>query len=311
MTDLTARMIDLLRRNGRATYVEIAHELGTNREYVASRINPLLKAGKLRIVAGVAPQILGLTTCAHLAIKAEGDLQRIVSALERSEGAVAIATVTGEFQIVVELQARSLTELRNYVDDVRSVGGVREIHVHLYERVINSFFSGPKPDPNIHLDDFDVKIVNQLLRDGRANFANIAQGVGLSLSACRSRVRRLLSSGVVQIGAVKQRAEMTNELVLGFGISARGDCSQAIGLIGSTPGLEFMARSIGRFDLLSIVEFGSLHECNLFTSRLRLLPTVDYCEQWLYVKVVRTQYFPTVTRIPVSTLAAQAALPCN
>jgi DNA-binding Lrp family transcriptional regulator len=311
MTDLIGQMIALLRRNGRATYVEIAHELGTSRDCVASRINPLLKAGKLRIVAAVAPQILGLTTCAHLAIKAEGDLQRISSALERSAGAVLIAITTGAFQIVVELQARNLTELRNYVDDVRSVIGVREIHVHLYERVLNSFFFGPEPDPSIQLDELDLKIVDHLLRDGRANFADIAKGVGLSPSGSRSRVRRLLSDGVVQIGAVKQRAEMTNELVLGFGISARGDCREAIEIFGSSPGLEFMARSIGRFDLLAIVEFGSLHECSLLTSRLRSLPSVDYCEQWLYVKVVRAQYFPAVTPIPARTGAAQTGQPSN
>ena len=36
MNDLTTQMIAILRRNGRASYSEIARELGTNRDYVGA-----------------------------------------------------------------------------------------------------------------------------------------------------------------------------------------------------------------------------------------------------------------------------------
>jgi DNA-binding Lrp family transcriptional regulator len=124
MTDLTAQMIGILRRNGRASYSEIARELGTNRDYVASRINPLIEAGKLRIVTGVHPRILGLTTSAHLSIKADGDTQAIIDTLERLDTPVLISAVAGAFQIVVELQLHSLTELRQQITAIRATAGV-------------------------------------------------------------------------------------------------------------------------------------------------------------------------------------------
>lgn len=297
MNDLTPQMIAILRRNGRASYSEIARELGTNRDYVASRINPLIETGKLRIVAGVHPRVLGLTTSAHLSIKAYGDIQGIVDALERFEAPVLISIVAGAFQIVVELQLRSLTELREQVAAIRAIEGIREIYVHLYERILSSFFLSAAPDSRSQLDGTDIDIVNRLLRDGRANFAQIAEVVGLSVSGCRTRVQRLLESGVVQIGAIKQRSDMTNDLLFGIGVNAHADCREAIEAISASPGVEFIARTVGRFDLIATVEFNSLRDFNVLVSQLRALPSVEYCEQWLHVRIVREQYFRALTKV--------------
>jgi DNA-binding Lrp family transcriptional regulator len=297
MNDLTAQMIAILRRNGRASYSEIARELGTNRDYVASRINPLIEAGKLRIVAGVHPRVLGLTTSAHLSIKVDGDLQPVTDALESFEDPVLISVVTGSFQIVVELQLRSLTELRRHVAAIRAIPGIREVYVHVYERILSSFFLGAEPDTHTHLDEIDINIVNRLLRDGRANFAEIAEVVGLSVSGCRTRVQRLLESGVVQIGAIKQRSDMINDLLFGIGVTVHADDRAAVDTIAASSGLEFIARTVGRFDLLATVEFSSLRDFNLLISKLRALPSVTYCEQWLHVRIVREQYFRAVTQI--------------
>jgi DNA-binding Lrp family transcriptional regulator len=295
MTDLTAQMIGILRRNGRASYSEIARELGTNRDYVASRINPLIEAGKLRIVTGVHPRILGLTTSAHLSIKADGDTEGIINTLERLDTPVLISAVAGAFQIVVELQLHSLTELRQQITAIRATAGVSEINVLLYERILSSFFLGVEPATQSQLDETDIKIVNRLLRDGRANFAEIAQAVGLSVSGCRTRVQRLLESGLVQIGAIKQRSDMTNDLLFGIGVNVRNESREAIDAILASPGLEFLACTVGRFDLLATVEFTSLRDFNLLVSHLRRLASVEYCEQWLHVRIMREQYFRALT----------------
>ncbi|HEY3783846.1 MAG TPA: Lrp/AsnC family transcriptional regulator [Steroidobacteraceae bacterium] len=296
MNDLTAQMIAILRRNGRASYSEIARELGTNRDYVASRINPLIESGKLSIVASVHPRVLGLTTSAHLSIKASGNIQSVIDALEKFDAPVLISVVAGAFQIVVELQLRSLTELNREVLAIRAIKGVREVYVHLYERILSSFFLGTGPESLSQFDEVDINIVNRLLHDGRASFAEIAQVVGLSVSGCRTRVQRLLESGVIQIGAIKQRADMTNDLVFGIGVNAQDDCREAIDAIAANRGLEFIARTVGRFDLLATVEFDSLRDFNLLVSRLRSLPSVEYCEQWLHVRIVRERYWRTLAQ---------------
>ena len=47
------------------------------------------------------------------------------------------------------------------------------------------------------LDDIDRALLRELVADGRATLSELAAGVGLSVSAVQSRVRRLESRGVV------------------------------------------------------------------------------------------------------------------
>ena len=47
------------------------------------------------------------------------------------------------------------------------------------------------------LDDLDRRLVEELLRDGRAGYAELGRAVGLSASAVTERVRHLEESGVI------------------------------------------------------------------------------------------------------------------
>ena len=295
MTDPTEHMLAILRRDGRAPYSKIARELKTNREFVASRIHPLVKSGRLRIVAGVHPKILGLDVAAHLSIRVGGNIKRIVAAIDALDAPNLISVVVGSFQIIVELRLRSMAQLRLEIGAIRAIKGVREVHVLLYEEVLMSFFQGGEPGMDTtQLDAFDVAIIRRLANDGRANFADIATAVGLSLSGCRMRVQKLIESNVIHVGAIKQRADMTDILLFGIGANTRESDRDVIELLSAQPRLEFLGRTVGRFDLLATVGFGSLAEFNALVTKLRSLPSVTDCEQWLHVSLVRERYEQTL-----------------
>jgi Lrp/AsnC family transcriptional regulator for asnA, asnC and gidA len=83
------------------------------------------------------------------------------------------------------------------------------------------------------LDAMSKAIIEQLQADGRRPYAKIAASVGLSETAVRQRVSRLIESGVVQIVAV------TNPLQLGFtrqamiGIKAEGNLDPLVERLNS------------------------------------------------------------------------------
>jgi len=288
MSNLTEDIIAILRRNGRAAYSEIARELNTNRDYVASQINPLLESGDLRIVAGVHPRVLGLNVCAHLSIRVGGNIRLVVEALERLDAPVLISIVSGSFQVAVELRLPSMPELQEQVARIRGIDGIAEVYVLLYERVLSSFFLHEEPDSfTFEFDETDIRIVAILQKDGRANFADVADQVGMSLSGCRTRVQRLLDSGVMQIGAIKRRSDTTDDLLVGIGVNAREDLQKVAELLRTHNGLEFIARTVGRFDMIATVGFASPRDFKRFLSRLRALPGVTYSEQWLHVSILR------------------------
>jgi len=301
MDQLTKKIIAILRRDGRASYSDIARELDTTRDNVASRVNPMFQSGELRVIAAPHPRVLGLTVTAHLSIKVSGDAHVIVKALEPLESLVFISVAAGAYQIIVETELPSLTELKQQVSHIRTLDGVTEVQVLLYERILSSFFLGPEPESfSYNFDEFDINIIKRLQQDGRASYADLAQHVGLSLSGCRIRVQRLLESGVMQIGAIQQRSDMTDDLLFGIGINADADLREVTKLLRAAPGLEFMARTVGRYDLIATVSFNSLRDFNQLISKLLSLPSVSYCEQWLHVQLVRERYEHTLEHLKVS-----------
>jgi DNA-binding Lrp family transcriptional regulator len=302
MDQLTKQIIAILRRDGRASYSDIARELDTTRDYVASRVNPLFQSGELRVLAAPHPRVLGLTVAAHLSIKVSGSSQRVARVLESLESLVFISITAGAYQIIVETELRSMAELRQQVAMIRSLEGVADVQVLLYERVLRSFFLGAAPPESFsyNFDRFDINIIKRLQQDGRTSYADLAENVGLSLSGCRIRVQRLLESGVMQIGAILQRSDMTDDLLFGVGVNAAADLQDVAQLLGTAPGLEFMARTVGRYDLVATVSFNSLRDFNKLISRLMSLPSVSYCEQWLHVQLVRERYEHPLEQLTVS-----------
>ena len=300
MDVLTKKIIGILRRDGRASYSDIARELATTRDSVAARVNPLFSSGELRVIAAPHPRVLGLTVTAHLSIKVRGNAMRVVEQLEKLESLVLITIVAGTFQLVAETDVRDLAELQQQVTMIRAMNDITEVQVLIYQRVLGSFFMGPEPAvSSLDLDEFDIAIIRRLQHNGRASYADLAEHVGLSLSGCRVRLQRLLETGVVQIGAIPRRSDMTDDLVFGIGIILRGDVTAAEQALKAAPGLEFIATTLGRFDLVATVSFGALQEFNQLIASLVRLPQVSYCEQWLHARLVRERYEHTLDNLRV------------
>lgn len=294
MDPLTKEIVAILRRDGRASYSDIARELGTTRDNVANRVNPLFRSEELRVVAAPNPRVLGLTVSAHLSIRVTGDPHDVARSLEQFTSLAFLSIAVGAFQIMAETELRSMSELGQQVSKIRALRGVSDVQVLLYDRVLRSFFLGSGVESfDYKFDEYDLEIIYHLQQDGRISYARLAKHVGLSLSGCRVRVQRMLESGVMQIGAIQQRSDMT-DLLFGMGLVVKNNIRDATGLLDSVPGLEFLALTIGRFDMVATLNVNSLHDLNELASRLLALPSVSYCELWLHSELVRERYEHTI-----------------
>ena len=291
MDPLTRKIITILRHNGRASYADIARELSTTRSNVAARVNPLFRSGELRVVAAPHPRVLGLRVSAHLSIKIKGDPRIVLQKLEGLDSLSLITTVVGAHQVVADTDVRDMDELGQQVAMIRAMPQVADVQVLIYHRVLSSFFPGPAPNPDsVAFDEYDIAIIKRLQQDGRAGYADLAQSVGLSISGSRTRLQRLLDSGLVQIGAIPQRGDMTDDLVFGIGVNVDGNVDRLQRLFMAQPGLEFIASTVGRLDLVSTVSFTSLRDFNELIESIVKLPEVSYCEQWLHSRLLRERY---------------------
>ena len=65
------------------------------------------------------------------------------------------------------------------------------------------------------MDDIDRQLVSRLVRDGREPYADLARAVGLSLSATKRRVDRLVADG-----AIRGFTAVVDPVVMGWALSA-------------------------------------------------------------------------------------------
>jgi DNA-binding Lrp family transcriptional regulator len=297
--EITEGAIALLRRDGRTSFSDLARQLGTTRANITRRIAPMLDDGSLRVIAAVHPRLLGLDVLAHLMVRAEGDIKALAQRIAQIEATVFISEITGPMQLVIELHTTSLSELQTAVRAVRAMPGVHEVAVMLYERMLRSFFLGEEPRLIPHsLDEVDLQIMELLQDDGRLGYAELSEQVGLSISGCRIRVTRLIEAGAMQIGAVVRREKADAEgLAFGFGIVLDGDDADALELLLAEPALEFLARGVGRYDMVATITFPGLAEFTDLLGRLRTTPGVRQADQWMHARIHQERYQNSLHRI--------------
>ncbi|MBC9928609.1 MULTISPECIES: Lrp/AsnC family transcriptional regulator [unclassified Leucobacter] len=298
MDSLTERSIALLRRDGRASFSDLARQLDTSRMSIANRLNPLFESGALRVFAAVHPRLIGLTMLAHLSIRVSGPTKHLARSLAQLDSPVFVSESTGKYQIIAELHAESLTELQRDVHLIREMPGVIDIDLMLYERILSSLFLGEEPRAiSQSFDKSDLVLMELLQRDGRIGYAELGELVGLSASAARSRVARLIESDAMRIGVVRGRTELNSELVFGFGFNLSGDQTALVAHLKAHPGIEFLAQTVGRYDLVATLAFGTQPEFLELFDAVRELPEVRTAESWIHARISLERFHHSTHRL--------------
>ncbi|GAA4511044.1 Lrp/AsnC family transcriptional regulator [Brevibacterium yomogidense] len=138
---------------------------------------------------------------------------------------------------------------------------------------------------DVDLDEKSKAIIEVLQHDGRRPYAEIGREVGLSETAVRQRVARLVENGTMQIVAV------TNPLQLGFqrqamiGVTATGDLRETARALEELPQVDYIVLTAGRHDLLVEVVCADDDELLDVLGSVRALPHVQRTETMTYLKV--------------------------
>lgn len=291
MPDIDEAIARALLLDGRASFSDLSRQLNISRSTVAARVAALLGSGQLRVVAVVHPQLLGLNATAHLSIALTGSATQAIAGLTARESCVFVSNTAGEFGVVVELRLPTMRELEREIEDIRSLEGVGAVEVLVYQEISRSFFLAAAPDlKRLELDDVDLRVMSELQGNGRMAFGELGDRVGLSASAARARLMRLLEANAMQIGAIRQRDARSPNFALGIGIRSRGPAQSIVDELGQLPGIEFVARCFGRFDIVATMAIDSASAAAEVLDRLRSLDRVTTVESWAHLRIVKEDY---------------------
>ncbi len=131
MTPLDAidrRMIDELRRDGRATAPALADRLDIGRATSYHRLDRLVDQGVIRgFAALVDPPAVGLTVSAMILVTVrQGHWRELRAALAALPGVEWVGVATGEFDFMLLVRADSLDHLRDVaLRELQRIDGVR------------------------------------------------------------------------------------------------------------------------------------------------------------------------------------------
>jgi Lrp/AsnC family transcriptional regulator, regulator for asnA, asnC and gidA len=141
------------------------------------------------------------------------------------------------------------------------------------------------------LDEIDLRIIEELQKDGRKPYTQMAPVVGLSEAAVRQRVQRLIDTGVVQIVGV------ADPRVLGFnrqamiGLKVEGDTRRVAEAAAALREVEYVVLTAGAFDmLLEVVVEDDEDLLELLNQKIRKIDGVQTTETFIYLRIHKESY---------------------
>ena len=148
-----------------------------------------------------------------------------------------------------------------------------------------------RPEARVVLDDVDRRILEQLQRDGRMPYTQIAPAVGLSEAAVRQRVQRLIDSGAVQIVGV------TDPRMIGFGrqamigLTVEGDTRRVADAVAAMDEVIYVVLTAGSLDVLvEVVVEDDEHLLELLNDKIRAIEGVRDTETFVYLRIHKETY---------------------
>jgi Lrp/AsnC family transcriptional regulator for asnA, asnC and gidA len=136
------QIIRELQADGRRPYTSIARAVGLSEAAVRSRVQRLLDAGVMQIVAVTDPLRVGLHRQAMVGVKADGDVRDVARRLAASPEIDYVVITSGAYDVLVELTARDDEHLLEVINaQIRQVDGVREAEVFVYLRLEKQTYS--------------------------------------------------------------------------------------------------------------------------------------------------------------------------
>ncbi|MDE3720509.1 Lrp/AsnC family transcriptional regulator [Nocardiopsis sp. N85] len=280
-----AALMRALQGDGRATFQALADGVGLSRTAVRARVRQLVQSGAIRIVGVLHAGVVGMEVLGHVSFRVAGPVGPLMDALGEREAVTFAAQSAGRFPAVAHVRLADDAALTKELAELRALPGVEGAEVFRAVSVFKDAHSSVRELRDVELDALDWRLVRRLLRDGRASYADLARQVGLSQAAARSRVVRLLDSGVIHVTAIVEPTALGANEQLGFGLRCRGDAEALGAALANMSRVSFLASGFGRYDIVGTLT--APDRCRLVEAleALRGAPGVGHVETWEHLSI--------------------------
>lgn len=302
---LDLELIGALVADGRASYTSLGGGVGLSPAAARARVQRLLAERTVTVTARVDARTTGTAVIELALVSVTGPAEPVAQGLEALPEAVFVVCTTGPWGLVVELWCRDKDHLIATHDAVRAVPGVRDLESLPVREHVKQDWSGLAHElseertssgqrtptrPDQPLDDVDERIVDELMRNGRVSFAEIATRIDRSPAAIRARAQRLLDDDVVVVQTLVSQQVLGRGTFAGVLLSARGSASELAAELAELNETTLVAITSGRFEVACEVwSRNPLHLLRVLDA-IRELPTVHRAECYPYLEITKEAY---------------------
>jgi Lrp/AsnC family transcriptional regulator, regulator for asnA, asnC and gidA len=212
--NLNQKIIQNLKVDGRYSCAKLAKDLGVNVATVTKRIDKMLADDIISIKGVVNPFRLGYNAHAFLTLDVDlNKINSVCSKLVNLNNVSLVAKVFGRFDVIIILDFPNWENLQEFISvDLPAVEGINKVDVFpiidtkkIYNGLFqyNSLVSSPPK-----LDKQDLILIEELSKNGRLSFADLAERQNMSLTTVSRRVAHLKKEEIIKITAVRNPAKL-------------------------------------------------------------------------------------------------------
>ena len=133
LDDVSKAIIEQLQQDGRRPYAAIGKAVGLSEAAVRQRVQRLLDAGVMQIVAVTDPLQVGFSREALIGVTVEGDVVPVADAIAELPEVSYVVLTAGSFDVLCEVVCEDDDHLLDVINDrIRSIGGVRSTQSFVY-----------------------------------------------------------------------------------------------------------------------------------------------------------------------------------
>jgi Lrp/AsnC family transcriptional regulator, regulator for asnA, asnC and gidA len=135
------QIIEQLQEDGRRPYATIGKAVGLSEAAVRQRVQRLLDAGVMQIVAVTDPLQLGFPRQAMVGLRASGDLETLADRLADVPDVDYVVITAGSFDLLCEVVCRDDDHLLEIIQRMRAVEGVTSTEAFVYLKLRKQTYS--------------------------------------------------------------------------------------------------------------------------------------------------------------------------
>ena len=125
LDDVSRAIVEQLQEDGRRSYARIATAVGLSEAAVRQRVQRLLDAGVMQVVAVTDPRQVGFSRQAMVTVRVDGDAREVADVLAELPHVEYVVITAGSVDVLAEVVCADDDQLLAVVARIRAVPGVR------------------------------------------------------------------------------------------------------------------------------------------------------------------------------------------